>query len=852
LSRETGRRFHFMREIASGGFGAVYLTKVMHADGFSRLAAVKLLHRRWSENEEIARRMRDEARLLGWLRHRNIVDVVDLTSIDGRAAVVMEYLEAVDLKFIVGQMTMRGERVPARAVLEAMSSVASALDAAYNRPPYPGERPLHVIHRDIKPSNIMIDETGLVKVLDFGVARADFDARESHTKELQFGSVDYMPPERLFFEPETPASDVYSLGATMYEVMTQEKLGKAKGRPERHARFLADRFSYMRAAIGLGGSEATEVERLLTQCLSFEHGNRPAASEVVKLARQVARALPGPSLIEWAEDSIRELITLQEQLPRSPTPLTDSILSEDSKAFGVSQGDVSVSMDETLREDAPSSEVRVEIEDDEDDDSDVQSIGEPVGEPVGEPEPEPVPEKPPWMFEETREDTPAEAHALREQVAAEVFSEDEPASPVEAPFGSGDPFLDEPPDEPFGGAFGTPANAFGESEPPDTEEPAPRLRSNPTIIPELADLPPLPAAAANPFVDEVDPDLMATRVGPLPEPDKDDATLLRPPESTDFEEAATRQMEPVPQAPTPVAPVVDSIPGFQPSLDDWDDIPTRIEAEPKKEEKSGAAKVSGSVVSVVSEAPLPDALPRSTPPPEMSDGDDSTQLMPDGMDPGATMPPPPVAAPPVTTPPPVVASTPPPVSSPPPVAQAGNPVPPAEPKKSKAPMLAGGCFAFVLFIGCCGGLGWGWTSGLVPGLIAGGPEIADVDDIDVPEVPDEVVVEAPDEPDTPDEPVEEPPVEAAVTPTVTPDAPAPAAGGIQFISVAPGTKKLKVSCSGGKADAKGDTVVYENGDDPKCSVTAYMDDRSRLTAIVIDASEGTYRCFEGGDKRCEK
>ena len=128
MSRETGRRFHFMREIASGGFGAVYLTKVVHADGFSRLAAVKLLHRRWSENEEIARRMRDEARLLGWLRHRNIVDVVDLTSIDGRAAVVMEYLEAVDLKFINGQMSIRGDRLPASAVMDVMSSVASALD----------------------------------------------------------------------------------------------------------------------------------------------------------------------------------------------------------------------------------------------------------------------------------------------------------------------------------------------------------------------------------------------------------------------------------------------------------------------------------------------------------------------------------------------------------------------------------------------------------------------------------------------------------------------------------------------------------------------------------------------------
>lgn len=95
-SREHARRFHFLREIASGGFGSVFLTKVMHADGFSRLVAVKVLKSQWSDNEEVARRMRDEARLLGLLRHRNIVEVMDMTSIDGRAAVVMEYLEAVD------------------------------------------------------------------------------------------------------------------------------------------------------------------------------------------------------------------------------------------------------------------------------------------------------------------------------------------------------------------------------------------------------------------------------------------------------------------------------------------------------------------------------------------------------------------------------------------------------------------------------------------------------------------------------------------------------------------------------------------------------------------------------------
>ena len=151
-SREHARRFHFLREIASGGFGTVHLVKVMHADGFSRLVAVKLLKTQWSDTDEVARRMRDEARLLGLLRHRNIVDVIDLTSIDGRAAVIMEYLEAVDLRQLGDSLLESGRQLPVRAALEIVAAVAGALDAAYNRPPMPGEKPLRVIHRDISPA----------------------------------------------------------------------------------------------------------------------------------------------------------------------------------------------------------------------------------------------------------------------------------------------------------------------------------------------------------------------------------------------------------------------------------------------------------------------------------------------------------------------------------------------------------------------------------------------------------------------------------------------------------------------------------------------------------------------------
>lgn len=226
------------------------------------------------------------------------------------------------------------ERMPVKAALEVGAAVASALDAAYNRPPIPGDKPLRVIHRDIKPSNLMLDDTGLVKVLDFGVARSDLANRESHTQELQFGSVDYMPPERLFFEPETPASDVYSLGATLFEILALEKLGKAKGRPERHAAFIRDRASVLSAHYPAPNVEA--VEQLIVEMLAFSNDQRPAASDLVQRCRQLARTFDGDGLTEWAELVIPPLVKAQREEHRESNPLTDSILTEDSGFLGSS------------------------------------------------------------------------------------------------------------------------------------------------------------------------------------------------------------------------------------------------------------------------------------------------------------------------------------------------------------------------------------------------------------------------------------------------------------------------------------------------------------------------------------
>ena len=90
--QSLGRQFHFVRRIGTGGFGEVYLAEMSTASGFTKMVAIKLLRGDVSGNENVAERMRDEARLLGMLQHRTIVQAEDLISISGRVAVVMEYV----------------------------------------------------------------------------------------------------------------------------------------------------------------------------------------------------------------------------------------------------------------------------------------------------------------------------------------------------------------------------------------------------------------------------------------------------------------------------------------------------------------------------------------------------------------------------------------------------------------------------------------------------------------------------------------------------------------------------------------------------------------------------------------
>src|ERR687898_955696 len=184
----------------------VYLA---HDDILDRDVALKVMSSRYASDEEFVERFKREAQSAAALSHPNIVSIFDRgESEDGTYYIAMEYLPGGTLK---NRILKRGA-LPARTAAAVALQIAEALRAAHER---------DVIHRDIKPHNILITGLGDVKVTDFGIARAAASSTMTRTGHI-LGTAHYISPEQAMGEPVGPASDLYSLGVVLYEMLTGE------------------------------------------------------------------------------------------------------------------------------------------------------------------------------------------------------------------------------------------------------------------------------------------------------------------------------------------------------------------------------------------------------------------------------------------------------------------------------------------------------------------------------------------------------------------------------------------------------------------------------------------------------
>ena len=196
-------RYHVVERIASGGMGEVFRA---HDAVLAREVAIKILHRSLAGDPAFVDRFRREARAAAGLAHPNIVAVYDWGAVDGIYYMVMEYVRGPSVRHLLNE---RGRLEPTQAV-EILRQTLLALGHAHHQ---------GFVHRDMKPENLLLTKDGVVKVADFGLARAYADGRVTQAGAVT-GTVQYLAPEQIRGEPADPRSDLYSLGIVAYELLT--------------------------------------------------------------------------------------------------------------------------------------------------------------------------------------------------------------------------------------------------------------------------------------------------------------------------------------------------------------------------------------------------------------------------------------------------------------------------------------------------------------------------------------------------------------------------------------------------------------------------------------------------------
>ncbi|MBF0245414.1 MAG: serine/threonine protein kinase [Planctomycetes bacterium] len=228
---EYTTRWKVLRKLAHGGMGNVYLAEQLGIEGFKKIVAVKTIRRELITKERNLNMFISEAKLVADLIHENIMQVYNLSSTpEGDVFIIMEYVKGITFSRFLKRHRELEIRLDPEMAAFICSRVCRALSYAHSKRDH-DDVFLEIVHRDVTPANIMIDTLGVVKLMDFGIAKA-ISMGTPDEKKVLMGKYPYMSPEQVKLEGTDGRSDIFSLGIVFYEALTGLKLFPAKSREE--------------------------------------------------------------------------------------------------------------------------------------------------------------------------------------------------------------------------------------------------------------------------------------------------------------------------------------------------------------------------------------------------------------------------------------------------------------------------------------------------------------------------------------------------------------------------------------------------------------------------------------------
>ena len=222
-SHDLFGKYRLEEKIGAGGMGTVHRAVYCPEGGFERVVAVKLLHGHLADKPEFIEAFRAEAEISARLVHPNIVQVLDFGRNDGAYFLAMEFVDGVTLTVLAKRLASSKRPLDVEVAAFIAQGILAALAFSHEGARDREGRTLHVVHRDLCPSNVLVSSSGEVKISDFGIAKALFEATFSETKTVA-GHAGYMAPEQVRAEPIDERCDLFAAGVVLWELLAGEPL----------------------------------------------------------------------------------------------------------------------------------------------------------------------------------------------------------------------------------------------------------------------------------------------------------------------------------------------------------------------------------------------------------------------------------------------------------------------------------------------------------------------------------------------------------------------------------------------------------------------------------------------------